>query len=206
MADPDDTTIADVAARYAPVVVLHGDDKLRPSSANWFLGRCSLRWATGRGLDGDPVAEADDEIDASRLGAASGNPYTFHGHLASALTRPLDDQSARGGKPPVAQGFFLRLRKQAFAGGDKGDSPDPSVYSGTTTYWDYDETTKAMTYWLFYAGSSPPLGLLRVDEQIGLRSRNAGEVSADEPPPPELEAAAAAASLEEFQQAYPGLA
>jgi hypothetical protein len=206
MADRDYTTIAAVAERYAPVVVLHADDKLRPSSADWFLDRSSLRWATGRGLDGDPVPEAGDEIDASRLGAASGNPYTLHGHSASALTRPLDDQPARGGKPPVAQGFFLRLRKEAFARGDKGQSSDPSVYSGAATYWDYDQTTKAMTYWLFYAGSSPPLGLLRVDEQIGLRSRDAGGVPADERPPPELEAAAAAAYLAEFQQAYPGLA
>jgi hypothetical protein len=206
MADPDSTTIADVAASYAPVVVLHEDDKLRPSSADWFLGRCSLRWATGRGLDGVPVPEAPGEIDASRLGAASGNPYSFHGHPASALTRPLDDQPARGGEPPVAQGFFLRLREEAFARGDKGESSDPAVYAGTTTYWDYDETTKAMTYWLFYPGSSPPLGILRMDEQIGLRARDTGEVPAGETPPPELEAAAAAAYLEEFQQAYPGLA
>ena len=39
MADPDYTTIAAVAERYAPVVVLHADDKLRPSSADWFLDR-----------------------------------------------------------------------------------------------------------------------------------------------------------------------
>jgi hypothetical protein len=208
MADPDSTTItiADLAASYAPLVVLHEDDKLRPSSADWFLARSALRWATGGGLDGVSVPEAHGKIDASRLGAASRDPYGFHGHPASALTRPLDDQPARGGEPPVPQGFFLRLREQAFARGNKGDSPDPSVYAGATTYWDYDETAKSMTYWLFYAGSSPPLGILRMGEQIGLRARDVGEVPADETPPPELEAAAAAAYLEEFQQAYPGLA
>jgi hypothetical protein len=198
--------MAGVAASYAPLVVLRGDDKLRPSSPDWFLARSSLRWATGGGLDGVPVPEDAGEIDASRLGAASNNQYSVEGHPASALTRPLDDQPARGTAPPVAQGFFLRLREQAFARGDKDGTSDPSVYAGATTYWDYDETTRAMTYWLFYPGSSPPLGILRMGEQIGLRARDAGEVSADEAPPPELEAAVAAAYLEEFQQAYPGLA
>jgi hypothetical protein len=198
--------IDEIAATYAPLVVLHDDDKLRPSSADWFLARSSLRWATGGGRDGVPVPEADGEVDANRLGAASTNPYSFDGHTASALTRPLDDHAARGTEPPVAQGFFLRLREEDFARGDKGTSSDPSVYAGATTYWDYDETAKAMTYWLFYSGSSPPLGILRMAEQIGLQARDAGGVPADELPPPELEAATAAAYLEEFQQAYPGLA
>lgn len=196
----------EIAQRYAPLVVLHDDDKLRPSSAEWFLDRSSLRWATGGGLGGVPVPEADSEVDTSRLGAASSDPYTFDGHAASKLTRPLDDHSARGAEPPVAQGFFLHLREETFARGDKGTSSDSSVYTGTRTYWDYDETAKAMTYWLFYAGSSPPLGILRMGEQIGLRARDAGDVPADEMSPPELEAAAAAAYLEEFQLAYPGLA
>jgi hypothetical protein len=199
-------SLDELAVRYAPLVVLHDEDKLRPSSADWFLDRSSLRWATGAGLDSVPVPEAEGEVDASRLGAASTNAYSFDGHAASKLTRPLDDHSARGGEPPVAQGFFLRLRENAFARGDKGTSSDSSVYTGTTTYWDYDETARALTYWLFYAGSSPPLGILRMAEQIGLRARDAGEVPADEVPPPELEAATAAAFLEEFQQAYPGLA
>jgi hypothetical protein len=80
------------------------------------------------------------------------------------------------------------------------------VYRGATSYWDYDEGAKAMTYWFFYAGSAPPLGLLRLDEQIGLRSRDAAGVPAGEPVPSELEAATAAAYLEEFEHAYPGLA
>jgi hypothetical protein len=196
----------ELAARYAPLVVLHDKDKLRPSSPGWFLARSSLRWATGRGLEGDDVPEARDGIDAGRLGAASSNPYRVDGHPASALTRPLDDNPARGTEPPLAQGFFLRLREEAFARGDKGTSSDPAVYTGATVYWDYDELAKAMTYWFFYPGSAPPLGILRMGEQIGLRSREAAGVPADEPAPPELEAATAAAYLEEFQQAYPSLA
>jgi hypothetical protein len=50
--------MAGVAASYARLFVLHGDDKLRPSSPDWFLARSSLRWATGRGLDGVPAPEA----------------------------------------------------------------------------------------------------------------------------------------------------
>lgn len=198
------TTTA-LAAKYAPLVVLHREEKLLPCSADWFIARSSLRWATGSGLGGDPVAEAAGDIDPSRLGAASSNPYRHDGHLASALTRPLDDHSSRGAEPPVAHGFFLRAREESFARGDKGTSSDPSVYAGTTAYWDYDEEARAMTYWLFYAGSSPPLGILRMGEQVGLRARDAAGVPG-EAPPPELEAATAAAYLEEFQQAYPGLA
>jgi hypothetical protein len=199
-------SIDDVAAMYAPLVVLHDEDMLRPCSAEWFIARSSLRWATGVGLDGNEVPEARHEVDASRLGAASSNPYRVDRHPASALTRPLDDNAARGAEPPLAQGFFLRLREDAFARGDKGTSSDPASYGGVTAYWDYDERAKAMTYWLFYAGSSPPLGILRMGEQVGLKSRDAAGSPADEPPPPELEAATAAAYLEEFQHAYPGLA
>ena len=152
-------SITDVVAKYAPLVVLHAEDKLRPSSADWFLARSTLRWATGRNLDGEAVAEADGDVDAGRLGATGSNPYRHGAHIASALTRPLDDNAARGGDPPLEQGFFLRLREESFARGDQG----------STVYWDYDEHAKAITYWLFYPGSSPPLGILRAGEQIGTR-------------------------------------
>ena len=199
-------TSAEVAANYAPLVVLHGQDKLRPSSADWFLSRSMLRWATGRSLDGDPVPEAGDAVDPARLGAASENPYRVGRHSASAFTRPLDDGASRRGDPPVEQGFFLRLKEEAFARGDKGSSSDAKVYAGATTYWDYDENVNAITYWLFYPGSSPPLGILRATEQIGVRARDASGAPAAEAPPDEIESAVAAAQLEEFQRAYPGLA
>src|SRR5688572_12783580 len=184
--------INEIAARYAPLVVLHKDDKLRPSSAERFVDRSWLRWATGVGLDGVPVEGTQDELDDSRLGAASTNPYTHDGYLASALTRPLDDQAARRGDPPLERGFFLRLREEAYARGDESTSSDPSVYAGSQAYWDYEEETKALTYWLFYPGSSPPLGILRASEQIGVKARDAaGQPRADEPPV-EVEAAIAA--------------
>jgi hypothetical protein len=190
--------IADVAARYAPLVVLHGDDKLRPSSADWFVERSGLRWATGRGLDGEQVQETG--LDPTRLGAASGNPYRHGDYAASARTRPLDNHAGRGDRPPVEQGFFLRLREESSARGDKGTSSDPAVYAGATTYWDYEEDVRALTFWLFYPGSSPPLGILRAGEQIGTRGPPTEAV------PTELEAADAAAKLEEFRRAYPELA
>ena len=195
-----------MAEKYAPLVVLHDEEKLRPCSADWFIAHSSLRWATGAGIDGTECpmrttgsTRADS---APRAGIRTASTDTRRARL----TRPLDDNSARGGDPPIAQGFFLRLREEAFARGEQGTSSDPSVYAGVTAYWDYDPTAKAMTYWLFYAGSAPPLGILRMHEQIGLKARDAGGVAPDEAPPPELEAAAAAAYLEEFQQAYPGLA
>jgi hypothetical protein len=193
-------SFAELVTKYAPLVVLHADDKLRPSSADWFLARSTLRWATGRRLGGDAVPEAGAEVEAGKLGAAASNPYHRGRYLASSLTRPLDDHPARRGGPPLEQGFFLRLREEAFARGDKGGSPDPSVYAGPMTYWDYEENTRALTYWLFYAGSSPPLGILRAGEQIGTRGPPAAAV------PEEVQAADAAAKLEEFQRAYPGLA
>jgi hypothetical protein len=195
----------EVVAKYAPLVRLHGDEKLLPSSADWFLGRSRFRWATGRGLDGDAVPEAGGNVDANRLGTASSDPYRYGPYVASALTRPLDDNAERRAGPPLEQGFFLRLRDAKSARGAKSTSPDRSVYTGATTYYDYDGDAKAITYWLFYAGSSPPLGILRAGEQIGVRARDAAGQPADVPPD-EIEAAVAAATLEEFQRAYPGLA
>ena len=189
--------IADVAARYAPLVVLHAKDKLRPSSADWFVERSGLRWATGRGLDGEQVQETG--LEPTRLGAGSADPYRRGEYRASARTRPLENHPGRDGRPPVDQGFFLRLREESSARGDKGTSTDPSVYAGATVYWDWEENVRALTFWLFYPGSSPPLGILRAGEQIGTRGAPTETV------PTELEAADAAAKLEEFRRAYPDL-
>jgi hypothetical protein len=167
--------LPELAEKYAPVVVLHAEDKLRPAPAEWFVERSLLRWGTGRSLAGERVSE---KIDSSRLGAASSKPYEHGGHPASALTRPLDESRARPAGLPAAQGFFLRLREEEFARGRDGPS---------RTYWDYDETTHGLTYWLFYAGSAPPLGILRAAEQL--------ETPAPEVPE-ELAAAEAAAQLE----------
>ena len=79
--------LPELAETYAPIVVLHADEKLRPAPVAWFLERSALRWATGRGLTGEKVSDA---VDASRLGAASAKPYEHHDFAASALTRPLD--------------------------------------------------------------------------------------------------------------------
>lgn len=203
---PDPNAVSGTAAKYAPLMVLHAKEKLWPCSVEWFISRSSLGWATGTGLDA-PVPGVGDRIEAARLGAASINPYSVDGIPASQLTRPLDDNPARGTSPPAAQGFSLRLLEETYVRGDKATSPDGSSYSGVPCCWDYDEDTKALTYWFFYAGSAPPLGLLRLTEQIGLKAaRDAGGVPADEPPPRELEEAAAAAYLAEFREAYPGLA
>ncbi len=198
--------VPELIARYAPTVVIHRDEKLLPASADWFIERSRLRWATGRSLDGDAVPGSGDEVSAAQLGASSENPYRVGKYPASALTRPLDDQAARGGEPPFEQGFFLGLRDEASARGAKSASSDPSVYTGATVYADFEEQARAITYWLFYAGSSPPLGILRAGEQIANRSRDAAGQPEVEKAPEEIEAAVAAASLEEFQRAYPGLA
>ncbi len=200
-----DMAVPDVVEKYAPVVVLHRDEKLLPSSVDWFLERSRLRWATGRNLDGEAVPDAKADLDAARLGAASSNPYRHGKYVASAFTRPLDDNSSRAGDPPVEQGFFLPLRDEAAARGAKSTSRDSSLYTGATVCYDHDEGAKAITYWLFYPGSAPPLGILRAGEQIGVRSRDA----AGQPPeeaPDEVQAAVAAATLEEFRRAYPELA
>lgn len=197
--------VPEVVARYAPVVVLHRDEKLLPASVDWFIERSRLRWANGRDDDGEAVPEADGAVDSSRLGAASQNPYRYGEYVASALTRPLDDSAARRGHPPLEQGFALPLRDEASARGAKSTSPDPAVYSGVTTCCEYETQAKAITYWLFYPGSAPPLGILRAAEQIGLKARDASGQAADGAPD-EVEAAIAAAALEEFQRAYPSLA
>ena len=179
---------AEVAAKYAPIIVLHGDDKLGPSSADWFVERSELRWSTGRSRSG--VAVDDSKVDGERLGAAAAHPYRHDGYAASALTRPLESHPTRPTDLPLEQGFFLRLRDERFY---RGDDPGP-------VYWDYDDTIAGITYWLFYPASSPPLGILRAGEQLGT------EGPATEAVPDEVEAADAAAKLEEFRRAYPGLA
>jgi hypothetical protein len=198
--------IRDLIEKYAPVVVLHRREKLLPASAEWFVERSRLRWATGVGLGGAAVPDAEGSVDTARLGAAGGGPYRFREHAASALTRPLDDHAARRSGPPLEQGFFLALRDEPSARGAKSTSSDPSLYTGTPVYYDYDERLKALTYWLFYPGSSPPLGILRAGQQVGIRSREAAGTPEAEEAPTAVEAAVAAATLEEFERAYPGLA
>ena len=154
---------------------------LAPPTGSSSAARCGGRPASVSTATRYP--EAGGKVDASRLGAASSNPYSFDGHPASALTRPLDDNAARGAEPPLAQGFFLRLREEAFARGDKGTSSDPSVYAGATTYWDYDERRKAMTYWLFYlrqlaAARDPTNGRADRAEVTRRRRRPGGRAAA----------------------------
>jgi hypothetical protein len=197
-------TVPDIVTRLAPVVVLHRDDKLRPSSPERFVARSRLRWAVGRRLEGEEVPAGEKRVDAKRLGAASKRPYKRGEFTASALTRPLDESPARATGLPVEQGFFLALKDEDDARGDPSTSPDESVYAGTPILYDYDRRAKAITYWLFYPGSSPPLGLLRPLEQIGIRATRAA--GRRDEAPPELEAAEAAAVLEEFERAYPSLA
>jgi hypothetical protein len=195
--------IAKLVPRYAPLVVLHRDDKLRPSSATRFVERSALLWATGRGLVGTEVPEAKPKVDPDRLGVGGDapeedDPYTVRGFRATDLTRPLHAGPSRPSALPVEQGFFLRLRKERDARGDESTSADRTVYAGSPAYWDYDPVEKSITYWLFYPGSSPPLGILRAHEQIVPGTRGA--------PPDPAEAAQAAAALEEFERAYPTLA
>jgi hypothetical protein len=196
--------VPDVVTRHAPLVVLHRDDKLRPSAPERFIARSRLRWASGRGLDGEQIPAGEKTVDARRLGAASERPYKSGSHLASALTRPLDESSSRAAGLALEQGFFLGLKDEDDARGDPSTSSDRSVYAGTPIVYDHDRRAKAITYWLFYPGSTPPLGLLRPLEQLGIRAtRSAGR---RDTAPPELEAAEAAAILEEFERAYPSLA
>ena len=71
-----------VVRRYAPLIVLHRDERLLPMSAESFVRRSTLRWSTGRSLRGTLIPEARTGIDARRLGAASPQPYL------SKATRP----------------------------------------------------------------------------------------------------------------------
>jgi hypothetical protein len=193
-------SLAGLAARYAPVVVLHAEDRLRPCSAEWFLERSDLRWASGRSLGGVGVADVGRTVAPSRLGASAKRPYRHTGYVASTFTRPLEAHSTRPADLALEQGFFVRLRTEAAARGHDGVSADGTRYRGATTYWDHDKTTASITYWLYYAASAPPLGILRAGEQLGT------EGPPTEAVPEEIEAADAAAKLEEFHRAYPHLA
>lgn len=197
--------VPDVVVRHAPLVVLHHDEKLLPASAEGFIAKSALRWSTGRSLRGTLVDEARDRIDPGRLGAASPEPYRHDAYAADDLTRPLDDSPGRTAAPPPGEGFFLALRDSKSARGDKSSSSDASVYAGVPVYYDYDPPAKVVTYWLYYAASSPPLGLLRAGEQIRMQATAAAAHNEAAIPPAELEAATATLMLGEFQLAYPAL-
>jgi hypothetical protein len=193
-----------VVRRYAPLVVLHRDEKLLPSSAEKFVAESRLRWAKGRGQPRDVVPSAAGTIELARLGAASTDPYEAGGHPANAYTRPLDGSADRLPGVPLEEGFFLELRAGKAARGDPGTMPGPERYAGSPVYYQYDEPAQSVTYWLFYSGSAPPLGLLRPHEQLGLQADlAAGTVGAA--PSEDLEQAAAAAMVEELRRVYPDL-
>ena len=70
---------------------------------------------------------------------------------------PPRRQPRASGRPPARAGVLPTAGEEKFARGR--DSP-------SRTYWDYDEATRGLTYWLFYPGSAPPLGILRAGEQL----------------------------------------
>ena len=69
---------AEVVHRYAPLVLVHADETLWPATAEWFVDHSDLRWATGRGREGEVVVGGAQRVDPSRLGAGFGSVQLQH--------------------------------------------------------------------------------------------------------------------------------
>jgi hypothetical protein len=183
---------------------LHRDEKLLPSSAEKFVSESRLQWARGGKKADEVVPGPAGTIELARLGAASADPYEHEGRPANAYTRPHDGAAGRLPGVPLEEGFSLELRTTKAARGDPGTISDPARYAGSPVYYQYDEPAGSVTYWFFYAGSAPPLGLLRPLEQVGVQAELAAGTTGAAPSE-ELEQAAAAAMVEELRRVYPDL-
>ena len=148
------------------------------------------------GVDSSPPRRREHESLQRR--GLSGEPADA---AAGRQLRARREPAGRAGLlPPPARGG-LRARRQGHVAGPVRPTP------ASTAYWDYDEDAQgddvlALLRRQRAAARDPPHA--RADRPQG--ARDAGGVPPDETPPPELEAAAAAAYLEEFREAYPGLA
>ena len=107
-------------------------------------------------------------------------------------------QGSRPGRDSSSRSATTKDRR-----GTASTSPDRSVYAGAPVYYEYDRNAKAITYWLFYAASAPPLGILRAGEQIRMRlGRRRSTLASGS----SARSGDRGGNLEEFVNAYPDLA
>ena len=197
------TSFADVAEKYAPLIYLHDEEKLRPCSADWFIEHSSLRWATGTGIDGTAVPDADDGVDPSRLGAASRNPYSVDGHPREQPHAPAGRQLRAGRRPAGRAGLLPSPARGQVRARRQRDLVRPRRLRGRDGLLGLRRGREGDDVLALLRRAAP-----RRSASSAWTSRSASRHgmpvgSGRRSAAPELEAAAAAAYLDEFQRGLP---
>jgi hypothetical protein len=141
----DETTVQELAERYAPTIGLHRRERYGPLDPAMFLQTATVRWAQ-RGRD--PQILRPGRQTAAAIGAACDERCATVGpYLSDQLTRPYRRGRARPRRLPVTDGLYLdgdaTLRPGQLV-------PRPSVpifYEATPAA---DAASMQITYWAFF--------------------------------------------------------
>jgi hypothetical protein len=144
---------AALAAKHAPRVWLHGDERYGPADPDDFLAASHLRWLDRR--DRRTVAKSVVPERLGRLcGEAPGGCYRFGGWFASQMTRPYTVSEQRAERLHPARGFFLDPPDSARTGTTGERIAEPMLYELRRV-----RGKLAITYWFFYGYSFPYIGV-----------------------------------------------
>lgn len=136
--------VATLAAKYAPIVRLHPDERFFPVSAEEFLAHSSLVFFR-KGQAAERVADAPDAVLLGNGGYRSGTFPT------NALTRPFTERLAGVDLDPH-DGFVLDLADESHCGRSEAIG---CTFAPAPVYYQYSPG-RYLTYWFFYPYSAPP--------------------------------------------------
>jgi hypothetical protein len=170
--NPDSApSVPETVAELAPLVHLHPVENYWPGDPLTFISNSSLNWFHEGGCTTDPVAPRN-AVQASRLGAESGAPYTAQPDFrtingvscvprpdfvfrAHNYTRPWDgtkrskDNDFWNDPFYEREGFYLdQDDAESIRKGIEGDTQNPD-YSGAPVFYEYSPG-RYVTYWFFY--------------------------------------------------------
>lgn len=169
--DPDwgvDDPTPDIVETYAPRIVFHPDEQHWPMSIGKFINNSSLRWAHNAGCDDDYVVR---DPTAKRLGGRLGKPYAHSTKgfacrhrddkwRSNDFSRPRTEKDdwGRGRKGlEKNEGFVLNL-KDSKRHGTASKHADPTQYSGSNIYYDYNPEQRWIRFFVMYGWSEIPGG------------------------------------------------
>jgi hypothetical protein len=188
-ADGDDNGVGDACDpvyQYAPMVRLHPDETAFPMGIAKFVKSSRLKWAHNHCPDATLADEG--KINADKLGGQLAVPYTHHEHnrlcrdegdvyASYDFSRPGDKSHRRSGLD-ANEGFYLDLKKSAYAGA----TPNADDVVKTPMSYSY-EPGGFITYWFMYGWNpgAPGLGHM-VDRHEGEWERITVRLDSDDHP------------------------